>query len=275
MPELPEVQTVVNDLIAAALIGRRFASVRVFWPRTVHGMSVQAFCRRIRGLQILAIRRRGKFIVMELARGRALLIHLRMTGRLFFARPDAERDRHEHVLIDFDDGRQLRFHDTRKFGRFYLVADPAEIVGHLGPEPLDEAFGAEVLARGLQRSGRQIKPLLLDQTFVAGVGNIYVDEALWDARIDPRRTARALRPREIRALYRSLVKVLRQGLANMGTTLGSGQTNFYSVAGYNGRNRDALKVFRRADQPCPRCKTAIRRLVVGQRSTFICDRCQK
>ncbi len=275
MPELPEVQTVVNDLIASDLIGRQIVSVRVFWPRTVHRISVAAFCRRIRNLRLLSIRRRGKFIVMDLTNDKTLLIHLRMTGRLAFVHPGAERDKHEHVIIDFDDGRQLRFHDTRKFGRFYLVSDPEEIIGHLGPEPLEKKFSRRVLAERLQKSGRRIKPLLLDQRVIAGIGNIYADEALWAAGIDPRRRASALDESEIRALHRSLKTVLRRGLKNMGTTLGSGQTNFYSIAGYNGRNRDALKVFRRENQPCPGCNTKISRLIVGQRSTFICERCQK
>jgi formamidopyrimidine-DNA glycosylase len=204
-----------------------------------------------------------------------MLLHLRMSGRLHLVPADAPRIKHEHVIIKFIDKRQLRFHDTRKFGRIHLTNDPSKILGRLGPEPLEKGFTVNVLAGRLRRRKRRLKPLLLDQAFIAGLGNIYVDEALWDAKLHPNRIAATLTINEIRALHRAIPRVLKRGLKNLGTSLGTGETNFYSVARHQGRNKDELKVFRRSDLPCPRCKTKIERIVVGQRSTHICGRCQK
>ncbi len=274
MPELPEVQTIVNDLVEAGLVGQRIRSVVVRWPGVVDGMPAASFRRRVAGNRIQAIRRRAKFIVWQLEDGSCVLVHLRMTGRFHFARSGSRYAKHEHIAFRLEDGRQLRFHDTRKFGRFYLPADPVTILGRLGPEPLDPDFSAQRLARRLQGRRRMLKPLLLDQQFIAGLGNIYVDEALWDAGLNPRHTADALRFDDVRRLHRAIRKVLRRGLRNMGTTLGTGETTFYSLARNRGRNRDELNVFRRTGSPCPRCRRPIERLIVGQRSTHICPDCQ-
>lgn len=275
MPELPEVQTVVNDLKAAGFEGAVITRADIFWPKTISRLSVAAFQRRIKGLTIAAIRRRGKFIVFDFCDDEHLLIHLRMSGRLLVKTTGLPRLKHEHVVLNFNDHRQLRFHDTRKFGRFYLLRDANPILGRLGPEPLDSSFRAAEFADMLRNRGRMIKPLLLDQSFIAGLGNIYVDEALWDAHIHPQKIAAELDALEAKHLYHAIRKVLRRGLKNLGTTLGSGQTNFFSIAGYNGRNREQLKVFRRNGLACPRCRMVIKRIVVGQRSTHICERCQK
>jgi formamidopyrimidine-DNA glycosylase len=275
MPELPEVQTVVNDLIAADLIGISICRARVHWPGTIAEPSAKLFCRQIRNRHFTAIGRRGKFLVFDLSNGGSLLMHLRMSGRLHLVAADAPRIKHEHVVLSFNDGRQLRFHDTRKFGRIYLVEDPQKILNRLGPEPLDKRFTVKVLAGQLKRHRRLLKPLLLDQTFIAGLGNIYVDEALWDAGLHPNRIAASLMLPEIKALHRAIQRVLNRGLKNLGTSLGTGETNFYSVARHRGRNKDELKVFRRTDLPCPRCKSPIERIIVAQRSTHICRSCQK
>lgn len=275
MPELPEVQTIVNDLLNARLVGRRISTASVFWPRTIHGMAAATFCRKLKGERISAIRRRGKFIVLDLESGAGLLIHLRMSGRLLLTPDRGRRDRHEHVWVKFDDGRRLKFHDTRKFGRMYLVQDPETILGKLGPEPLSRAFTVKKLAAGLNRRHRMLKPLLLDQAFIAGMGNIYVDEALWAAKLHPCRPADSLKPHEVHDLHRSIPQVLKTGLKNLGTSLGSGEPNFYSVARRRGRNKDELKVFRRNGRPCPRCRKPIERIIVGQRSTHVCPRCQQ
>jgi len=275
MPELPEVQTVVNDLKEAGIVGNLIVGSQVFWKRTIDGTTPEAFGKRIKGKSILSIWRRGKFIGLDLNAGLYLLIHLRMTGRLLLVSADVPRTKHEHVVLKLDDQRQLRMHDTRKFGRFYLVSDPAIITGRLGPEPLAPDFKFKILSVRLGSRNRQIKPLLLDQNFIAGIGNIYADEALWEAKIHPQRISSSLKTNEVKALYKAIPKVLKQGLRNMGTTLGSGRNNFYSIAGHKGRNRDQLKVFRRQGLPCPRCKALIERILVGQRSTFICIYCQK
>jgi formamidopyrimidine-DNA glycosylase len=274
MPELPEVQTIVNDLGAARLKGRRITAAKVFWTRTIAEPTARAFCRRIKGQRIKTIRRRGKFIVFEFLSGDHLLMHLRMSGRLHLVSPDRHRNTHEHVLLTLNGTQQLRFHDTRKFGRLYLTADPEHILGRLGPEPLARGFTSKKLIDRLAPRKRQLKPLLLDQTFIAGLGNIYVDEALWESKIHPCRTAATLTEKEMRALHRAIPLVLKRGLKNLGTSLGTGKANFYSIARHQGRNRDQLKVFRRTGRPCPRCRTKIQRIIVGQRSTHICSKCQ-
>lgn len=275
MPELPEVQTIVNDLNAAGINGAVISGAKVYWSRTIAEPSPSVFCRRIKGKTISAVRRRGKFIVLELNNEENLLIHLRMSGRLHLVARNLTREKHEHVILNFRDGNQLRFHDTRKFGRIYLTADADKILGRLGLEPLTAGFTREILARQLLPRKRRIKPLLLDQTFIAGLGNIYVDEALWESRIHPCRLASSLSDSEIRALHRAIPRVLKRGLKNLGTSLGTAKTNFYSIAKHQGRNRDELKVFRRTGRPCRRCRMEIRRIVVGQRSTHICPACQK
>lgn len=275
MPELPEVQTIVNDLNNAGLTGATITNARVFWPRTIAIPSFRTFCRMIKGKKISAISRRGKFLVFDFENNHYLLMHLRMSGRIHLISANSKRLKHEHVVLSLDDGRQLRFHDPRKFGRLYLVDNPAKILGKLGPEPLDGKFKLNAFSERLKMRNRLVKPLLLDQTFIAGLGNIYVDEALWEAGIHPCRIAASLSDAEVKALHRAIPKVLKRGLKNLGTTLGTGKTNFYSVASRRGRNEEQLKVFRRTELPCPRCKSPIERILVGQRSTHICPKCQK
>ncbi len=275
MPELPEVQTIVNDLNAADLIGITIRTAGVFWPRTVAEPSPSLFCRQIKGQKFTAIRRRGKYLVFEVDDGHTMLLHLRMSGRLHLVSADVPRNKHEHVILGFNDGRQLRFHDTRKFGRLHLLKDPERILERQGLEPLEAGFTAKALAERLKYRKRLLKPLLLDQTFIAGLGNIYVDEALWEAKLHPCRQAASLSTSEIKVLHRTIPRVLKKGLKNLGTTLGTGKGNFYSVANRRGRNKDQLKVFRRAGLACPRCESSIERIIVGQRSTHICSNCQK
>ncbi len=178
MPELPEVQTVVDDLLRAGLTGSRIVACKVTWPRSLADHSVRGFTDAVCGRRVTDLSRRGKFIVIRLSGGLWLLVHLRMTGRLVVADPSGPPGKHEHVIFELDDGRDLRFYDPRKFGRLRLVEDPAPVLGPLGPEPLGQDFTARLLAERLAGRRRAIKPLLLDQTFLAGLGNIYTDEAL-------------------------------------------------------------------------------------------------
>ena len=274
MPELPEVQTVVDNLSKLKIVGCRISGAKVFWPRTVVDMTPAAFCKKIKGCIIQHFSRRGKFVVIGLSKGMTLLIHLRMTGHLNWEPKGEPRNRHEHVILEVQGKRELRFQDTRKFGRIFLTPDPQAVLRKLGPEPLEDDFTLADFSKRLQACRRQIKPLLLDQTFIAGLGNIYVDEALWKANIHPRRSSHSLSKSEIAALHRAIPHVLRTGMRNMGTSLGSGVGNFYSVAGRQGRNADELNVFRRTGQDCLRCGATIERILVGQRSSHICPECQ-
>ena len=275
MPELPEVQTVVSELCEAGLPGRRILMAVVNWPATVASPDAGSFCRGVRGAVVRRIRRRGKFIVIELSASMFLLVHLRMSGRMRLAAAgEVGVTRHDHVLLFLDDGRVLTFRDTRKFGRWILTRHPEEWLRRLGPEPLSNATAAPVFHRRLRTRRRMLKPLLLDQAFLAGLGNIYVDEALWRARLHPMRRAHTLDGTESAALGRAIRQVLREAVAAAGTTLGKGETNFYSVSGKAGRHRRGLRVFRRHGEPCPRCGETIVRLRVAQRGTHVCPRCQ-
>jgi formamidopyrimidine-DNA glycosylase len=274
MPELPEVETIARDLNAAGIVGKTVSCARVNWARTIAEPSPAEFCRRMADKRITAVGRRGKFLVFRFAGGQTLLLHLRMSGRLHHVPAEAPASTHEHVILSFTDGSELRFHDTRKFGRIHLLEDADQILGRLGPEPLGPGFTAERFARMLAARSRLLKPLLLDQMFLAGLGNIYVDEALWEARLHPQRRSDSLGRRKAQALHAAIRLVLRRGIRNLGTSLGTGKANFYSVSRRRGRNSDELNVFRRTGEPCPRCGSEIRRIIVGQRSTHICPRCQ-
>jgi len=274
MPELPEVQTIVDDLNAAGLIGAIMTGARVFWRPSVAGCSSAVFSNTLKNQTITSIRRRGKYIVFEFSGPQTLLIHLRMSGRLHLTATGVPRAKHEHVIIKLTAQRELRLHDTRKFARAELVDDPERILSRLGPEPLEPSFTVRVLAETLLARKRMIKPLLLDQAVIAGLGNIYTDEALWDAGINPCRSSASLSEPEIESLHRAIRKVLRQGLKNLGTSLGAGRNNFASIGQNRGYNREYLKVYQRASSPCPRCNTKIKRIIVSQRSTHICPKCQ-
>ena len=275
MPELPEVQTIVDALIREGIEGLRIQMARVYWPRTIATSKPRSFCQRIKNKRIRAILRRGKFIVLHLSDGLHLIIHLRMTGRFDLGVSKLHQQPHVQVVLDLDDDRHLMFHDTRKFGRFYLTKDPDTILGNLGPEPLSSDFTAKVFIGQLRDRKRQLKPLLLDQRFLAGLGNIYVDEALWTSGIHPLRSAHSLNAKEVKSLHRAIRQVLQQAIANSGTSLGQGLGNYAWLNQQRGRNSDVLNVFRRTGQDCRRCGTAIERIVVAQRGTHVCTACQK
>jgi len=275
MPELPEVQTIVNDLVASNVVNRTIVGVEVFWPKTIGDMKTETFRKKVSGQTIQNIRRRAKYIIFDFAAQWHLLVHLRMSGRLYLTPNSLKQDKHEHVILHLNDNSDLRFHDTRKFGRMILTEIPESILGKLGPEPLSNDFSAEQFKTMLKSRHRQLKPLLLDQTFIAGLGNIYVDEALWEARLHPQRIASSLSTKKVNDLYHAIRKVLQQGIDNQGTSLGDGKSNFVSAKRRQGSNAKNLMVFRRTNRECPRCGSMIKRIVVGQRSTHICPRCQK
>jgi formamidopyrimidine-DNA glycosylase len=268
MPELPEVETVVRDLVAAGLEGARITGVRIHWARTIATPSPARFQRALRGRVIQRLSRRGKFIVIHLSDGGALLVHLRMTGRLLLASPGP----HDRVVFALSDGRELRFADPRKFGRIWLADDPATVLASLGPEPL--AITPADFRRRLADRTRALKPLLLDQSFLAGIGNIYADEALWAAQLHPLRKSDTLDAPQADRLLRAIRTVLRRGIRNLGTSLGHGKTNFRLPRGESGRNREHLRAYGQTGLPCPRCTTPIARILVAQRATHLCPACQ-
>lgn len=274
MPELPEVETIVKELQAADLIGKKIVETQIFWHRSIAVPDVKQFCSKIVGQKIDKISRRGKFLVFTLTHD-TLLIHLRMTGKFTLSKETQVDLAHERLFIRFDDGRILHYQDQRKFGKWYLVSCADDKLQELGIEPLSSEFTYEAFKAILQGHRVQAKPFLLNQKFIVGLGNIYADEALWMAKIHPKRQIDNLKPPEIKALFQAIPKVLQQGIRNMGTTLGSKNANYFSVSGRRGSNQHKLNVFRREGLPCPRCKTKIVKMIVAQRGTHICPHCQK
>ena len=276
MPELPEVETVARTLREGgqgreSVVGRTIASMLLLWPRTLAEPSAEIFFARLPGQEILSVGRRGKFIIMQLSVD-ALLIHLRMSGDIR-TEPvvdaegaDVPLQPHDRMTLEFTDGTRMAFNDTRKFGRVWLVPDPEFIVARLGPEPLDMEFNAERLYERLHAARRQIKPLLLDQSFIAGLGNIYTDEALHMARIHPLRTSDSITPEEAQRLWEAIRAVLEAGIQTNGASIDW----VYRGGGF----QNQFQVYQRTGQPCPTCGTHIERTTVGQRGTHFCPKCQ-
>lgn len=274
MPELPEVETYVREL-APQLTGRTIQAARVHWARIIAAPSAEQFADRIAGLRFTRFGRRGKYMLLGLSDGSTLIVHLRMTGKLLVKNADEPVDPHTHVLITLDDGRVLHYNDPRKFGRMWVVGDPQEVLYKLGPEPLGEEFTPEVFGKRLAGRSAAIKGLLLDQSIVAGVGNIYADEALFRAAIHPQRAGGDLTSDEIGRLRDAIQEVLAAGIERRGSTLGgSSLQNYVRPDGTQGNYQEEHAVFRRTGQPCPTCATPIERIVIAQRSTHFCPACQ-
>lgn len=270
MPELPEVETVVRGL-REPLVGRRVTGAWYDWPRTIHSPDPDELAARITGQTVRSVTRRAKYIVCALDHD-YLLIHLKMTGRLYVTPADAldDADRWVHFRLDLDNGHQLRFSDARKFGKVYLTDQIERITGALGPEPLEDDFTPEVLRARLAGRSKLIKALLLDQTFVAGVGNIYADEALFRARIHPLRRSDTLSDDEITRLHGTIRAALADGVAREGASV-----NWYRKPdGSRGEAHEHLYVYGRAGEPCLVCGSPIYKIRVAQRGTHFCPHCQ-
>ena len=295
MPELPEVETVARDL-QRWVAGATITGATVTWERTIrHPQPAERFVAEIIGATIRRVSRRAKTVLIHLDDGRVMTVALRMTGALIVTEPGTAPDPFARVVFSLADGRELRYRDVRKFGRIGLwpggglrgvgagrgtrskkVAEGAkryrigEVFSGHGPEPLSRSFSARRFAERLGRRSAKLKTLLLDQSFIAGVGNIYADEALWRARLHPLRAADTLNEAEIRRLHRTVRQVLREGIANRGSSF----SDYVGADGRPGANQERLAVYRRTDQPCYRCGRPIRRIVIGQRSTHFCPHCQ-
>lgn len=274
MPELPEVETIVRAL-RAPLVGRTFSGLLSDWPRHCALPAYEAMQQRIVGQQVTGISRRGKFLLFELGSGDTLIVHLRMSGHLAVVDAHQPRHPHDHTVFRLvplaDEGvQELRFRDQRKFGRVYLVADLDEVLAGLGPEPLDAGFSLAQFEARLQRSKRVIKTLLLDQTFLAGVGNIYADEALFYAGIRPTRKSDTLTPKERAALYEAIRQVLNTGIEREGASVDL----YLKPDGSKGDMQNAVAVYGRTGQPCLKCGAPIERISLNGRGTHFCPACQ-
>jgi formamidopyrimidine-DNA glycosylase len=270
VPELPEVETIVRDL-ARLLPGARIRRVEVLRPDLVEGDTPAGFAEKVEGKRIRGVERRAKNIVVDLG-GERLLVNLGMTGRLLVARAEDEGPTHLGVRLELDRGRELRYHDVRRFGRLWTQS-PAEWAAFdqgLGVEPLSGDFTAEWLAGAAARSRVAIKVWLMDQARVVGVGNIYASEALFRAGVDPRRPANTLSEDELARVREGVQAVLREAIDHRGTTF----LDYRDARGEEGAFASRLKVYDREGQPCRGCGGTVERIVQGGRSTFFCPSCQ-
>jgi formamidopyrimidine-DNA glycosylase len=275
MPELPEVETIARSLRQGGrsgepIVGRTVRGARLLWARTLAEPG-ESELLRIAGQVVRDVGRRGKFLLISLTED-TLLIHLRMSGDL---RVEPEIDQegaflpllpHDRLVIDFTDGWRLAFNDPRKFGRVWFVHDPQAVLSELGPEPFDPHFTADELYRRLQQYHRQTKPLLLDQSFIAGLGNIYTDEALHLAGIHPLRISSTLSPEQAGVLWTAIRTVLAEGINRNGASI--------DWVYRGGEFQNYFQVYDRKGKPCPQCGTAIVKIAVGQRGTHYCPVCQ-
>jgi len=270
MPELPEVETFRRRFLQGAdssppLVGQQIQGATLLWPGSLAMPSHESFKSRIAGQTIEDIRRRGKFLLFHLSRD-VLAVHLRMSGDLWVEEESKPIQKHHRLLFHLEKGMRLVFNDPRKFGRCWLVQDPTPLLAHLGPDPLDESFIPQRFYANLLVRRRQLKPLLLDQRFLAGLGNIYTDEALHIARLHPRTVANTLTRRQAGTLFGAIREVLSEGIQRNGASI--------DWVYRGGDFQNYFKVYQRAHQPCYTCQTSIQRIVVGQRGTYICPRCQ-
>ncbi len=269
MPELPEVETIKRDL-APTIVGRRFLDVTLNWPNMVLNPSPEAFSRRLVGQCIEGLDRHGKYLIIRLASGEALILHFRMSGSLLFA-SQGDHDAYCRAVFALDDGVRLCFRDPRKLGKMWLVDDENVVVGGLGPEPLGPDFTPEALARRLANRSAPIKALLCDQGLLAGVGNMYADEALFAAGIHPLREAKSLSAEEITRLHSALRQVLKEATDSHGATI----SDYWRPDGEAGTAQFVFKVAHRRGQPCPVCATPIERVPIRGRGSYFCPNCQK
>jgi len=272
VPELPEVEVVRRGL-AREVAGRDVTSVTVTGLRTVRRHPMESLVDRVRGARLGEAGRIGKFLLVPLDDGsETLVIHLRMSGQLLLTSRDWPLAKHTHAVLGLSDGRELRFVDPRTFGELFVASTPVAALAHLGPDPLWPGWSAAVLRQGLTGRRGRIKLLLMDQRFVAGIGNIYSDEALFDARLRFDRPGGSLSGEEVGRLHRAVRKTLREAVTHRGSSLRDAQ--YVDLFGAPGDYQNRHRVYGREGEPCPRCGGPVRRISLGGRSTFLCETCQ-
>lgn len=275
MPELPEVETIRQRLIkgfdkSPSIIGQTINQVRLFWPGTLSEPDPETFSAFLPGQQVLAVDRRAKFLVFTLSDA-YLVVHLRMSGDLYLEQKEEKGDfrdsKHDRLWLDFESSWRLVFNDMRKFGRVWLLRDTTDLFSNLGPEPFDERLSSTIFVEMLQKRSRQLKPLLMDQSFLAGVGNIYADEALFRAGLHPLRLSNSLSLEEAESLLESIRFVLTKGIDQKGASI--------DWVYRGGDFQNYFQVYQQTGNPCPRCGHPIEKTKVGQRGTHFCPVCQK
>jgi formamidopyrimidine-DNA glycosylase len=266
VPELPEVETIKNEL-RPYILGREIIGVTLLWEGIVRQPSVEQFYSRVIGQRITGLNRRGKYLFFNLGSGEILVMHMKMTGSLLV---DPADDRFTRAIFHLDDGTELHFSDSRKFGVMWLAGDECAVADKLGPEPLEDNFTGEVLAQRLRNRKAPIKPVLLDQSVIAGIGNMYADEALFEARIHPLRPTGSLSKDEIDRLHSAIRRVLSSAISHKGASVRS----YFRPDGNPGTAHFEFRVAHGTGKHCPTCGTPIERIVVRNRGTYFCPKCQ-
>jgi formamidopyrimidine-DNA glycosylase len=274
VPELPEVETIVADL-RPHLAGRTIVRCELLFPTIVRHPEPEVFIDGIAGRQIAGVRRRGKYILIDLEHELLLIVHLGMTGQLRLVDADAPLEKHTHAVFTLDDGRHLRYRDPRRFGRLLLGTEQSLLsskkLPRLGPEPIDPAFAADELYRRLRKRRTSLKGVLLDQGAIAGVGNIYADESLHRARLRPDRLAGSLSRKSAQRLHESLRVSLLMAIKNRGSSVDT----YRDAWGEIGGQQEKLLVYGRAGEPCFTCGRPLAMIRIAGRSTVFCRRCQR
>ena len=274
MHELPEVETVRQQL-SRTVVGKKILAVEILYLKAVRPVPPAAFVRQVRGAIIKAVKRRAKLVLIELSNGNTLVTHLKMTGHLFLKRDVEPRKPSHEIIFDLSGPTRMIYDDVRRFG-FVRLMKTKELAGYFekqyGPEPLDTSFTAAKFKALLAKKPRlKIKPLLIDQKFLAGIGNIYAQEACFYARVLPTRAVGTLTDKEIKALHTGLVKILREAVKMRGTSSDA----YRDIYGNAGNFLSRLKVYGRALQPCRRCRTILMKITLGGRGTTFCPKCQR
>ena len=269
MPELPEVETIKNELLPY-VVGHRITGVTLIWEGIVRQPSAEEFRSRMIGQEITDITRRGKYLLFSLSSSDLLIIHLKMSGSLLIGQDSPQPPKYTRAIINLDKGTNVFFRDPRKFGMMQLVKDSNSIASKLGPEPLEPDFTPQVLAQRLAKRKAPIKAILLDQNFVAGIGNMYADEALFWARIHPLKAGNSLSSEEVERLHQAIQQVLWSAIGNKGASV----ENYFRPDGTLGTAHFQFQVAHRGGQPCPVCGTPIQRLPIRNRGSYFCPNCQ-
>ncbi len=269
MPELPEVETVKNELLPH-IIGRRITGVTLLWEGIVKEPSADEFRTGVTGQTIMDISRRGKYLSLSLSGGETLIIHLKMTGSLIVKQNNEELPKYTRAVIHLDNGTVIAFRDPRKFGVLRLVKDRNSIIGKLGPEPFDEDFTPQVLARILEKRKTPMKALLCEQHLIAGIGSMYADEALFSIGIHPMRSGDSLTQQQVEQLYHQIRRILWTAIENKGASVDT----YYRPDGTKGTAHYEFKVAHRFKEACDVCGTPIERIKVRQRGSYFCPKCQ-
>ncbi len=270
MPELPEVETIKNEL-RPYVVGRNVSGVTLFWEGMLQKTTPAEFHSRIYGQRITGLSRRGKYLIFSLAGGELLIVHLRMTGALLIGKDLSEPPKFTRAVLHLDDGSSIFFRDPRKFGKMRLVKGDDTVFGRMGPEPLEPDFTPRVLAGLLAKRKAPLKAVLIDQNVIAGIGNMYADEALFSARIHPLRAANSLSRGDSRRLHRAIQQVLRAAIGQKGASV----STYFRPSGEKGTAHVQFRVAHGRGKNCPNCSTPIERIVVRNRGSYFCPKCQQ